>query len=196
VSIFRLLFLCVFLCLGVSSLSVIPENAGASSSAPVILDGVVLDNHDGRVRLSCGVRIADPAPIRDALSEGMDLELVCTGTLHRVRTVLWNETLAEQRFNAVLKGDLLSRRYVLEQEGTRKVFSEDSLAEELNRSWARLDFDLGHWSLIDPGERYVIGINVSLKKTEIPAWVRLPLFFWSWDVVPETSYRMETGHLF
>ncbi len=181
---------------GVLCVSDVSETAEASSSAPLVLDAVVLDNHDGRVRLSCGIRVTDGGPIIDALSEGMDLELVCTGTLNRMRTVLWNETLGVQRFNAVLKGDLLNRKFVLEQNGQRKVFSESAFVDELNRAWARLSFDLGPWSLLDSQERYSVRINVSVKKTEIPSWVRVPLFFWSWDVVPETTYRMETGHLF
>ena len=195
VSFFRLLPLWIFLGLplGFAGPNIEPAEA---SPASLVLDDVVLDNRDGRVKLGCGVRVEDETSIREALADGMDLEMVCTGTLSRVRTAMWDETLGVQRFKAELKGDLLNRQVILSQEGRRKVFSETALAEELNRAWARLNFDLGPWSLIDRQERYVVRINVTLKKTEIPAWVRVPLFFWSWDVVPEADYRMEIGHRF
>ena len=41
------------------------------------------------------------------------------------------------------------------------------------------------------GRDYTVDLDVALKFDDVPPWLRSALFFWNWNAVPVTRYRME-----
>ncbi len=169
--------------------------AGASAMADQALDlnNLVLDNQAGQITVRFGVS-APPAPLREAMAEGSSLGLVCTATLERVRGVLPDADLAEGEYVSVLGRDELAQEYVLHLPGVEKPVRSKDLPALLDKAWGAVTMDLGSWDLLTPGHSYNLSLTISLKRRDVPAWLRYSLFFWSWDVLPETNYQLEFNY--
>jgi len=169
--------------------------AGVASAAAQALDlnNLVLDNQAGQITVRFGVS-APAAPLREALAEGASLGLVCKATLERVRGVLPNSDLVEGEYVSVLERDELAQEYVLRLPGVEKPVRSKDLPALLNKAWGSVTMDLGSWGLLAPGHAYTLSLAISLKRRDVPAWLRYSLFFWSWDVLPETNYQLQFNY--
>jgi hypothetical protein len=90
-----------------------------------------------------------------------------------------------------LSRDELAQEYVLHLPGAEKPLRSKDLAPLLDKAWGAVAMDLGSWSLLAPGHDYALRLRISLKRLDVPAWLRYAVFFWSWDVLPETNYQQE-----
>lgn len=168
---------------------------GTARAADQVLDlnNLVLDNQAGQITVRFGVS-APPAPLREALAEGAGLGLVCTASLERVRGVLPDADVAEGEYISELTRDELAQEYVLRLPGVEKPVRSKDLGALLDKAWGAVTMDLGSWDLLAPGHTYALSLTISLKRRDVPAWLRYSLFFWSWDVLPETNYQLEFSY--
>ena len=169
--------------------------AGNARAADQVLDlnNLVLDNQAGQITVRFGVT-APPGPLREALAEGSTLGLVCTATLERVRGVFFDVDVAEGEYVSELTRDELAQEYVLRLPGVEKPVRSKDLPALLDKAWGSVTMDLGSWGLLMPGQTYTLNLTTSLKRRDVPAWLRYSLFFWSWDVLPETNYQLEFSY--
>jgi hypothetical protein len=70
-------------------------------------------------------------------------------------------------------------------------FDFAALQDELNHFWSRLSLPMGSWESIERGKAYRVVLKFSVTRTNVPGWVSKPLFFVSWDLVPEVAYVLD-----
>ncbi len=157
------------------------------------LDNLVLDNQAGEITVRFGVT-APLDPLRKALGEGSRLGLVCKASLERVRGVLPDAGVAQGEYVSELTRDELAQEYVLHLPGVEKPVRSKDLRVLLDKAWGAVTMDLGSWDLLTPGHAYALNLTISLKRMDVPAWLRYSLFFWSWDVLPATNYQLEFNY--
>jgi hypothetical protein len=68
---------------------------------------------------------------------------------------------------------------------------DKDIQELFNKAWDQLTLDLGSWSALQRGDSYSLRLEIRLSRSDIPAWLRYSLFFWSWDVIQPTTYRLD-----
>ncbi len=154
------------------------------------LRNFVLDNRDGNImiRFSLELNKRDRDLIQAMLQDGARLRLICSAALYRKRDFWTSKKLAEGVLDSQLRADELSQRFVLKTpDGETQDKTLDKL---LRRAWADIQLNLGPFSLLQRGNEYFLDLDVTLKKDEIPAWMRWSLFFRSWEAVPGARYQM------
>jgi hypothetical protein len=163
-------------------------------AAEMRLSHLVLDNQAGEITARFGIDFMGLEELERALSEGSTLELVCMAEIVRRRSLWMNKGLAEAEFMSTLSRDALAKEYVLRLPGEQEPLRSDKLAPLIDKAWGALVMDLGPWSTLQRGQEYTLGLSVTLRRSEVPAWLRYTLFFWSWEVVPETEYQLDFSY--
>jgi len=156
------------------------------------LNNLVLDNQAGEVTARFGVDVVGLEKVRQALEEeGAVLGLICTATIERKRSVWMNADMADTELISRLSKDVLSNEYVLSMPGNPEPLRSKELAPLLEKAWGAITLSLGPWSMFKTGNDYVLDLSIELKRSDVPAWLQYTLFFWSWDVFPGASYRLD-----
>lgn len=155
------------------------------------LKNLALDNQQGNIRVRFGLELDQPEEIRQALDDGSVLGLKCSAVLIRKRDVLWDEEVASATVLHQVKHNPLSREYHLLLADDPEPLRSNDLLGLLNSGWDRLEIGLGPWNRLSRGSVFVLDLTVSVVQMEVPDWVKTTLFFRSWEVVPETTYRLE-----
>jgi len=168
-----------------------PASARANS---LVLDDLVVDNSNGTMTVHYGVRIDTVEPIRIALKQGLRLRFTGAVSLYKKRSLWWDESLADNVFVCDLWEDALTQEGVLRWDTGEIRFPIASLAEHLHAKLHRLTTPIGPWSLIHKGNIYRVRLRLSLGRVGVPVWIRVPLFFWSWDLVPDNTFHMEFSY--
>jgi hypothetical protein len=167
------------------------ESAHAQGEG-LYLNNLVLDNMAGEVTARFGVDVVGLRKVRRALEdEGAVLGLVCTASIERKRTMWMNAVLANTEYVSRLFKDALSDEYVLHLPGAPEPMRSKELEPMLKKAWDGVTLSLGPWSMLTPGSEYVLNLTIELKRADVPVWLDYTLFFWSWDVFPETSYQLD-----
>lgn len=164
--------------------------AGAAQAQSLALSNLVVDNQAGTLMARFGVTVEGSASLIDQLQAGATLALSCKARLAKPGGLLGGTHIAETGMQSRLKYDPLTREYVLQLPGREAPLRGASLDELLRSGWGELALDLGSWRQLQSGQDYSIALEIKLSQAEIPSWLRRNLFFWSWDVIPATSYQL------
>ncbi len=165
-------------------------SGNAWSAQGIQLRNFVLDNRDGNItiRFSLDLNKRDRDQIEAMLLDGARLGLHCKAELYRKRNFWTSKLLAQGQQDSQLRADELSRVYVIK---IGKDETQDKTLEKLlQRVWTDIQLNLGPFSMLQRGNEYFLDLDVSLKKDDVPAWMRWSLFFRSWEAVPGARYQM------
>jgi len=160
----------------------------------LVLDDLVVDNSNGTMTVRYGVRIDAVEPIRSALDQGLRLRFTGVASLYKKRSLWWDKSLAENVFTCDVWEDALTQEGVLCSGAEEIRFPIAELAEHLHARLHYLTIAIGPWSLIHKGNIYRVRLRLSLSRVDVPVWIRVPLFFWSWDLVPDNTFHMEFAY--
>ncbi|WP_320171719.1 DUF4390 domain-containing protein [Maridesulfovibrio sp.] len=155
------------------------------------LTNLVLDNQAGAIMARFGIELQTDTKVEEALLNGVRLKLECRARLLEHRNIWTDSEVAGKTYSNRLYYDSLAKQFVLEKQGSDKIYKNPSLSILLREEWKNIVLDLGPWSTLQRGERYNLRLKVRLDQTDVPAWLRNTLFFWSWDVVPSATYRLD-----
>jgi hypothetical protein len=156
----------------------------------VMLKNLVLDNVAGTIQLRFGVKTVDTEELKAYLEEGVTLRLQCSAKLKANKSLWWDETLREQEVAFELKNNPLTRKYVLRNVTEKRTMRNKDLETLIRSNWGHMVLEMGRWPKAPKGREYVLELKVRLERADIPVWLRRALFFWSWEVVPVKTYRM------
>jgi hypothetical protein len=163
-------------------------------AAPVRAQGLelanlTLDNRGGNLSVHFGLRAEGLDAVKAALDQGSELALRCRVDIRRVRSFFFDSRVAGLDFESRLGFDGLVQEYRVELPGGGNPLRGKDLGGLLGKAWGAVTLDLGPWKALTPGHDYVLSLDVSLKRADAPALVRVAAFFLSWDVLPATSYE-------
>ncbi|MCM0755729.1 DUF4390 domain-containing protein [Desulfovibrio aminophilus] len=165
--------------------------AGPARAQSLSLNNLVVDNQAGSFMARFGVVVEGIEDVALNLDNGVVLGLTCDARLSRRRSLWSNKTVNEVQWVSRLQQDALTGEYVLVLPGRETPYREKDLPRLLTRAWSTIAVDLGPWNKLERGEDYVLDLSIKLNQVDIPGWFRRTLFFWSWDVVPATTYQLE-----
>lgn len=165
-------------------------------AAPVRAQGLelanlTLDNRGGNLSVHFGLRVEGLAAVKSVLDQGSELALRCRVDVHRVRSFFFDNRVAGLDFESRLGFDSLAQEYSVELPGGGNPLRGKDLGSLLGKAWGAVTLDLGPWKALAPGHDYVLSLDVSLKRADVPALVRVAAFFLSWDVLPATHYEQD-----
>ncbi|MFW5488572.1 MAG: DUF4390 domain-containing protein [Desulfovibrio sp.] len=156
----------------------------------IVLENLVVDNQEDRIMIRFGLKLDGAERLAAELERGAVLELIVSADLSQDRSLIWSKGLTDAEHHSTLRFDALTRNYILERPGVDDNLRDKDLEVLLAKAWKHIDLDLGQWSLLAPGESFFIDMSIRLIHQEVPSWMKSVLFFWNWDAVPETTYRM------
>jgi len=160
-------------------------------AAPLSITDLGVDNSADSVSVGFSIVVEDMAPLMDALKNGGDYEVLCTSKLYRRRAGIWNSFLNEASYTCILSSRPIAREcQVHDQRGTH-TFEFATLQDDLNRYWSRVSLPMGSWEMIERGSAYRVVLTFKVSRTNVPGWVGKPLFFVTWDLVPEVAYELD-----
>ncbi len=159
-------------------------------SQEVMLKNLVLDNVAGIVQLRFGIKTVDASELKEYLQEGVILRLQCSAKLKANKSLWWDETLREEKVAFELKNNPLTRKYVLRNVTENRTMQNKDLETLIRSNWGNMVLEMGRWPKAPQGREYVLELKVRLERADIPVWLKRALFFWSWEVVPVKTYRM------
>ncbi|EPR37514.1 Protein of unknown function DUF4390 [Desulfovibrio sp. X2] len=183
-----LLALLPFLC---AALLLHPAPARAQH---LILDRFLLANNAQSVSVRFGLHIDDISRVEEELANGGELGLVVQVTLKRKRTAWADATVAHKELVGLVGYDALSRQFHASRPGVEKILRGPSLAPLIEKLWSDVELDMAPWSVLERGHDYLLDFEMRLARKDVPTWLRTTLFFWSWDVIPPTTYRLEFAY--
>ncbi|PIE68795.1 MAG: hypothetical protein CSA21_05880 [Deltaproteobacteria bacterium] len=184
----RMLRLVVFVVVCVAA------SAASLQAQSLMLNDLVVDNTNGTMTLHYGLVVEDLPAIKEALKDGLHLQFVGHVALYRQRSFWWDAFLVEKDFVCDLWEDILKQEVIMTIAGQEIRFPTKDFASVFQKRLDHLVVPLGPWSMVERGTHYIITLSLTINRVDVPAWIRLPLFFWSWDVVPETSFEMEFAY--
>lgn len=167
---------------------------GQVCAQSLILNDLVVDNTNGTMTVHYGVTVEDAPAIEQALSQGMALRFIGHVALYKKRSLWWNEFLVESDFVCDLREDTLKQEVVLAFDGSEIHAPMAEFARVFQKRLDHMVTPLGPWSMVNKSTTYVVRLTLSMSRVDVPAWIRVPLFFWSWDLVPETTFAMEFAY--
>ncbi len=164
----------------------------ASAQAEFIsLTNLGVDNAQGQVSVGLSIVVSDMAPLMEALQNGGHYQVLCSAKLYQRRAGFWDTFLSEAEYACEMASKPIAREcLVTDPRGTR-TFDFAALQDDLNRFWSRLSMPMGSWESIERGNAYRVVLKFAVTRTNVPGWVSKPLFFVSWDLVPEVEYVLD-----
>jgi hypothetical protein len=157
----------------------------------ISLTGLGVDNAEGQISVGFSIVVNDMPPLLDALQNGGQFQVRCSAKLYQRRIGFWDTFLAEAQYVSDLVGKPIAREcMVSDQRGTHLIDFSD-LPHELDQFWSRLSLPMIGWESIERGQAYRVVLKFSVIRTNVPGWVSKPLFFVSWDLVPEVAYVLD-----
>ncbi len=157
----------------------------------LVLSDLVLDNSNSTMSVHYGVLVKDAPAIANALHEGLQLRFSGHVALYKKRSFGWDTLLVERETVVDLHEDTLKQEGIMSIAGKEIRFPMTEFEHIFQKRLASLTASLGPWSMAQQGKTYVIRLTLTLTRVDIPAWIRVPLFFWSWDLLPESQFEME-----
>ncbi|MDD4951365.1 MAG: DUF4390 domain-containing protein [Desulfovibrionaceae bacterium] len=155
------------------------------------LRDLVVDNQAGTLTARFGVLVGGAKEVAESLEDGAVLALTCQARLYQRRDYWLDGLRAENTFVSRLRLDSLTREFVLDIPGREAPLKNKDLEALLAEGWSDIGLSLGPWNALRHGASYSLGLDVKLNQADIPNWFKRLLFFWSWDVIPATSYKLD-----
>lgn len=162
---------------------------GGNAAWGMELSNLILDNQEGNITVRFGLDINEIAEIEESLRNGSDLGLLIRAKVSRRKVFLPDKAVVRAVFLSVLRRDELADEYIIEMPGD-DVRRSKNLQLLLDDAWKSFSLVIGPWRKLEPGHDYVMSLEISVKRREVPDWLRYAVFFWNWDVVPEAGYRL------
>jgi len=157
----------------------------------LILDKLVLDNKSGNVAARFSVHIDDLSRIEEEIADGAELGLIAKVTLSRRRTVWFDATLGTREMGTLLGYDPLSKEFHVSLPDGNRMLRGKGLGPLLEKFWHDAIMEVVPWNSLERGNDYVLDFEMRLARKDVPGWIRTTLFFWSWDVIGSTTYRLD-----
>lgn len=157
----------------------------------LVLSNLVVDNQAGSLMARYGVAVDGVGEITENLQNGVTLGLICSAKLSKSSGLFGGPQIAEAKMTSRLKYDALTKEYTLTLPGREAPLKNARLDELLRTGWGAMALDMGAWSVLERGQDYTLSLDIKLSQTDIPNWFRRTLLFWSWDVIPSTSYQLQ-----
>jgi hypothetical protein len=165
--------------------------AATAWAQTLVLSNLVVDNQAGSLMARFGVAVDGVAEMTDNLQNGVTLSLVCKARLNKSGSLFNGHQLAETQMTSKLKYDALTKEYSLQLPGREAPLKHPRLDELLRAGWGSLSLDMGPWRMLERGQDYTLALDIKLSQADMPNWLRRNLFFWSWDVIPNSSYQLQ-----
>ncbi|MDY0275574.1 MAG: DUF4390 domain-containing protein [Desulfomicrobium sp.] len=153
--------------------------------------GLGVSNSEGEVCVGFGLVVQDESAVVEALNDGGEYEVVCTGKLYNRRVGIWNEFLAEASYVCTLTSNPIAREFRVQDSRGSRIFEFSDVTSSLNLFWSSMSLSMGSWDMIERNRVYKVVLNFKISRTNVSGWVNKPLFFSGWDLVPEQSYEFE-----
>jgi len=182
-SVFKILFFIV----AVLGLIAVHQDA---RSQKLDLSSFLVDTQEEYLVARLSLHVYDFENIKHILDNGGKMTMLCTATLFRQRTLLWNRKLDSREIEIDLQKDLLTGEYIVKHPEKRirmQKLSEDDFLS----LFEQVTIKIAPWSELRPEQKYSLRVNVRLISRDVPQWIKRILFFWSWDVAKGVQY--ETG---
>ncbi|WP_291329195.1 DUF4390 domain-containing protein [Desulfovibrio sp. UCD-KL4C] len=162
-----------------------------ANAASLNLKNLVLDNQAGAIMARFGLELKDDTKTEAALENGIKLKLECKAALYLRRSMWPDSKIASKVYTDKLYYSSLSKEFILEKFGNSIALRDKKITMLLQNGWNSIVMDLGPWSSLKRGEQYILKLDVHLDQTDIPQWLKKTLFFWSWDIVPSATYKLD-----
>ncbi|MDY7002233.1 MAG: DUF4390 domain-containing protein, partial [Thermodesulfobacteriota bacterium] len=173
------------------TLALIFAQAGTALAQGLDLDNFVLDNQAGRITVRFGVRVFAFDELEEVLSDGSSVGLVCEASVYRKRALWPDSEVAATKLVSLLRKHGLAQDFEVTLSDEKEPLSARELPALLEKAWGEITLDLGLWEALEPGSKYSLQLEISLMRMDVPVWLRYMVFFWSWDVLPSTGYRLD-----
>jgi len=157
----------------------------------LVLSNLVVDNQAGSLMARYGVAVDGMSEITENLQNGVTLALSCKAKLTKSKGFFGGPQIAQATMTSRLKYDALTKEYTLTLPGREAPLKNTRLDELLRSGWGALALDMGPWGVLERGQDYSLSLDIKISQTDIPNWFRRTLLFWSWDVIPSTSYQLQ-----
>lgn len=157
----------------------------------ISISNLGVDNAEGSVSVGFSIVVDDIDPLLQALQDGGEYEVVCTGALYHRRAGFWNNLLSESSYNCSLSAKSIARECVVRDYRGSHTFDFSDLRTDLNRFWSGLALSMGSWDMVERNRLYRVVLTFRIKRTNVPPWVSRSLFFVNWDLLPEAVYELQ-----
>ena len=164
--------------------------AYSAHAEPIAVTDLGVDNSKGAVSVGFSIVVHDEAPLLEILQDGGDYEVRCTGKLYHRRAGFWDEFLSEASYVCLMTGKPIARECLLQDHRGSHTVDFSTLRKDLNQFWSHLSLPMGSWEQIQRNRAYKVVLSFKITRTNISQWIRKPLFFVSWDFVPEVAYEL------
>lgn len=167
---------------------------GVAKAQELEIKNCVLDKKQGRIRINFGVKLKQVQKLDEYLSEGSPLKLICKGSLYQDRTFWMDKKLKQSQITFILDNNPLTQKYILTELASKNSSREKDLNKLLDKHWGELQLDLGKWDSLPKGNDYTFQLQVLLKRAEVPGWMEVVLFFWSWEQLSSRVYEIDFSY--
>lgn len=175
----------------ICGLFIILNFSSYADAASLNLKNLILDNQAGAIMARFGLNLKGDTETETALENGIKLKLECKASLYLHRSMWPDSKIASKIYTDKLSYDSLSKEFILEKSGINIALRDKKITLLLQKGWKSIVMDLGPWSSLERGKRYILILDVHLDQTDVPQWLKKTLFFWSWDIVPSATYQLE-----
>ena len=165
-------------------------NVLSSTASGFELRGFVLDNTNETAEIGFGLDLPDASIVRSALDDGDELELTCRAELHRMRSYMWDERIGSGTYICNMSKDMLKGSYVF-QFSDEKIVLDKIAKKSMQQIFNSIRIPLCSWDNILPGKKYSVSLEITLKISDVPGWIKSTLFFWSWNLIDPVYYEMQ-----
>lgn len=162
-----------------------------SHAQGLVLANLVVDNQEGAILIRFGVEVEGTSQIAELLRDGESLELHCSATLLRERSLWLDKTVSSTALELSLRHDPLSMLFVAETPGGGPPMTHPDLTALLGKAWAEISLNLGDWKDLSRGREYSLLLEIKLNRLDVPVWLKRSLFFWDWEATPATRYQLD-----
>ncbi|MBF0481644.1 MAG: DUF4390 domain-containing protein [Desulfovibrionaceae bacterium] len=166
------------------------SHAGLARAQDISLSNLIVDNSGGSISVLFGVQFANPQAIEAALSEGAQLDLVCTARLAAKRDYWFDREIGRTESVSHLLKIAPSQYRIVTPDGEGPLTGQDFPAL-LAAAFEDFSMTLGPGNMLNRGGSYSLSMEIRLERPNISPWLNKSLFFWSFDAAPPARYRLD-----
>ena len=154
------------------------------------LSSFLIDTQEDSLLARFSIDIDDFERIKTALDNGSKVALLCDVSLFRNRVLFWDLSLAGRQVEVGLEKDLLSGEYLIAFPGQKRRLINFEI-NDFHELFSDMNIELLPLDRLEPGQKYIVRIQVKLISKGVPKWIKRTLFFWNWDLARSIRYEME-----
>jgi len=164
--------------------------AREASSQRLDLSSFLIDTYGDNLLARFSLEVDDFEKIKTALDNGSKVALLCDVKVLKNRVLFWDMPLEGREIEVGLEKDLLSGNYNIIFPNQRRILSSFEESDFLEQ-FGDMHIELLPLDKLEPGQKYIVRIQVKLISRGVPKWIKRTLFFWSWDLARSIRYEME-----